>query len=114
MRLAETGAGVAAALIAGQDIRFAMPLTAGPPSILGLSIAQLIQGSPLYAPIEGLPKAVWQGKTCSNCHKWTQPALCDQGKFYVKEGDAVVALPQHPMGGEFKLVLKAWASQGCK
>ena len=103
-----------AALIAGQDIRFAKPLTVGSPNIVGLSIEQLIQGSPMYSPIDGLPKELWQGKTCSTCHKWTQAALCDQGKFYAKEVDQVALLPQHPKGGAFKLVLKAWATQGCK
>ena len=67
-----------------QQITFLTPLTRTGP-IQGRSIAQIIEGSPQYPPIEGLPDSVWKGKTCSNCHHWTQPALCEQGKTYLSQ-----------------------------
>ena len=103
-----------AAQIAAQTITFNTPLQVGTQNIVGLSIEQLIRGSPLYSPIEGLPKEAWQGQNCATCHKWTQSALCDQGKFYVKEDPSVALLTQHPLGGAFKLTLKQWAAGGCK
>jgi len=83
--------------------------------IEGRSIAQMIaNGSPLFPPIEGIPDAMWKGQSCSNCHKWTQDALCDQAKTYMAI-DAEAALDKaHPLGRSFKLGLRAWASGGCK
>ena len=100
--------------IAGETVTFAGTLKLGPADIVGNSIEALIKGSPRYSPIEGLPKEAWSGKKCKDCHKWTEPALCDQGKFYVKEDPSVALLTQHPLGGAFKLTLKQWAAGGCK
>ena len=100
--------------IEAASIAFTTPLTLGTPDIVGKTIEDLIRTTPLYAPIEGLPKEAWDGQPCTACHKWTEAALCDQGKFYVKEAAASVILGQHPLGGEFKLSLKTWAAQGCR
>ncbi len=102
------------AAIAAADIKYSKPLELGTPDIVGKTIEDLVQSRPLYAPIEGLPKEAWEGQECSACHKWTQAALCDQGKFYVKQNAAAVALTQHPLGGAFTLSLKAWAAGGCQ
>lgn len=105
---------VMAAQIEAQSIRFAAPLTAGTPDIAGKAIQDLIKASPLFPPFEGVPDEVWKGKKCSDCHKWTQPALCDQGKFYVKDDTFAALTNQHPLGGAFRLTLRTWATQGCK
>jgi len=101
------------AAIAAQTVTFAGPLTLGPADIAGNTIAGLIKGSPVYSPIDGLPDEAWSGKQCSDCHQWTRAALCDQGKFYVKEDPPVALLVQHPLGGVFKLTLRQWAAGGC-
>ena len=110
--VAEVGAEMRAR-IEGEDIRFAGKLPLGPVEIAGKTIEALIGGSPKYSPIEGLPKEAWSGKACSDCHQWTKAALCDQGKFYVKEEPSVALLAQHPLGGAFKLTLRQWAAGGC-
>ena len=102
------------AAIAAQTVTFGGKLTLGPADIAGNTIEGLIKGSPMYSPIDGLPVEAWQGKHCTDCHQWTQAALCDQGKFYVKEDPPVALLAQHPLGGAFKLTLRQWASAGCK
>ena len=96
---------------AEQQITFLTPLTRTGP-IQGRSIAQIIEGSPQYPPIEGLPDSVWKGKTCSNCHHWTQPALCEQGKTYLSQTGEFALGKHHPIDG-FKQVLRDWASEGC-
>ncbi|MEO6301054.1 MAG: caspase family protein [Paracoccaceae bacterium] len=103
-----------AAQIAATPVAFATPLTIGTPGMIGKTIEGLIKTSPLYSPVEGLPKEAWAGQSCAACHQWTESALCDQGKFYVKEAAPAVALTQHPLGGEFKLTLRQWAAEGCK
>lgn len=100
------------------------PTEAGPPTfssiisegeapVLGASISKLIEGSPLHAPIEGLPDEVWKGKTCSECHDWTQEALCDQGAFYANKDPERMSSQLHPYGGDFKRAVKAWFDAGC-
>lgn len=96
------------------DIFLDRPLSEGGANVRGKTIEEIIQGSPLFVPFEGIPDEVWKGKHCSDCHDWTPPALCDQGKFYVAKEtpDAFGAI--HPLGGQFRQVLKAWAGQGCR
>jgi uncharacterized caspase-like protein len=103
----------AVAEIAAAPVTFSTPLTVGDAAIKGKSIEALIASGPLFTPIDGLPKEAWQGQRCTSCHKWTKPALCDQAEFYVKEASPTAALQQHPLGGAFKLVLKAWGVAGC-
>ena len=96
---------------AEQQITFLSPLTRTGP-IQGRSIAQIIEGSPQYPPVEGLPDVFWKDKTCSNCHHWTQPALCEQGKTYLTQTGEFALGKHHPIDG-FKQVLRDWASEGC-
>lgn len=103
-----------AATIAAEAVTFAGPLAAGDAAIKGQSIEHLIATQPLFAPIEGLPKEAWEAQPCTTCHKWTKPALCEQAGFYVKEAAPSAKVTQHPLGGAFKLSLKAWAAAGCK
>ncbi|MCX7561627.1 caspase family protein [Sulfitobacter sp. F26204] len=104
----------AAAVPMGPELTFVMPFTGGNAAIKGKSIEELVQTSPIFAPIEGIPEELWKGQTCSNCHQWTKEALCTQGKTYVAAADDHAVSKQHPFGGEFKLNLRAWAAGDCK
>lgn len=99
------------AMLTEGPITFHAPLNRGDP-IDGRSIAQIIEGSPQYPPVAGLPDSYWKGKTCSNCHHWTQTALCDQGKTYLTQTGEFALGKHHPLDG-FKQVLRDWASTGC-
>jgi uncharacterized caspase-like protein len=95
-------------------VSFDQPIRGGGPEVDGRRIEEIILGAPLYAPIEGLPDAVWKDKTCSNCHEWSRQPLCDQGMFYVSTEAEMPLGPVHPLGGQFRRVLKAWAAGGCQ
>lgn len=99
-------------LVTQGPITFEMPIVFGDPQIDGKSLAQLIQGKPLYAPIEGLDKAIWSNH-CSNCHEWNQDRLCEQAKNYDKTDVSIMRI-QHPLGSRFKVALANWAHNGCK
>ena len=94
------------------DMKTLLPLD--DPALSGQSIATLIEGSPLFPPIEGLPEAVWKDKTCSNCHQWTQEALCTQANTYLSASGTRAIGKEHPYGGGFKRVLRDWAGGGCR
>jgi len=93
-------------------ILFDKPFDFGDPELDGKSIAQLITGKPLFAPIEGLEKQIWDTQ-CTSCHAWTQATLCEQAKTYDKIDVSVMRLP-HPLGHRFKVALGKWAHDGCK
>lgn len=93
-------------------ILFDRPFDFGEPELDGQSIAQLIQGKPRFAPVEGLDKSIWDNH-CSSCHAWTQASLCEQAKTYDKVDVSVMRL-EHPLGTRFKVALGKWAREGCK
>ncbi|MDO9524584.1 MAG: caspase family protein [Gemmobacter sp.] len=95
-------------------LTFTTALTVGGENVAGKSIEQLAKSSPLFAPIDGLPEELWKGQTCSNCHAWTQSALCDQGKTYLAQSGERALSKQHPFGGPFKRALRVWAGGGCQ
>jgi uncharacterized caspase-like protein len=94
-------------------VAFEEPLTDVPEEILGRSIAELIQGSPLYPPIEGLPEEVWKEQTCSHCHQWTRDDLCTQAQTYQTAPAERTLSRDHPLGPAFRGVLRVWAEGGC-
>ena len=96
------------------SITFTQALLAEIPEVSGFSIAQLIKSSPKFPPIDGLPESYWKGKKCSNCHKWTQEAICTQANTYLSQNTERSLNKQHPFGGVFKRSLKTWAAGGCK
>jgi uncharacterized caspase-like protein len=97
-----------------QTITFLTPLAArGFEPIAGRSIAQIIEGSPQYPPIEGLPDEVWKERQCMDCHQWTKEALCTQGQTYLTTSGEFALDKQHPIDG-FKQVLREWAAGGCQ
>lgn len=93
---------------------FTDPLPRGGEGVEGFSLETLIQGSPLFAPIEGLPKELWQDQTCSHCHKWSRDDLCDHGKRYVGGVLETALSKRHPYGGGFKRAIHDWALDGCR
>ena len=97
----------------GQDVvRFKEPLTSGPYPVNGSSLEQLVNGIPLFPPIEGLDEAVWK-KNCNACHKWDQRTLCEQGATYVKNPKSALR-GSHPYGGAEKVAMMEWAKTGCQ
>lgn len=94
-------------------IFFDRPVTFGDPVIDGKSIAQLIKGEPLFSPVEGLDKSVWEGKHCDSCHEWNEARLCEQAKNFAANDVSVLRL-QHPLGTRFKVALARWAQGGCQ
>lgn len=97
-----------------EDLTFNTPLASKDPEVIGRSIEQLIKGSPVFPPFEGLPEEAWVGKTCSNCHEWTPEALCTQGKTYLQASNERSLSKSHPLGGAFKQGLRHWAGGGCR
>lgn len=96
------------------DITFTTPLRDGPPEVVGKSLSELIKGSPLFPPIEGIPESLWKGQACSNCHSWTKEALCEQGKTYSGPIGPEALQKKHPYGGAVKAALKTFALEGCR
>jgi uncharacterized caspase-like protein len=99
-------------LVTQGPITFDLPILFGDKALDGKSINQLIQGKPLFPPIEGLDKALWFNH-CTNCHQWNQERLCEQAKSYVKPTEYVLRI-EHPLGTRFKVALGKWAENGCK
>ena len=97
-----------------RDVAYDTPLASGPEAIAGRTIAQIIEESPLFAPIEGLPDEAWKGRSCSTCHAWTREALCEQGRTYLNANAARALSKQHPFGGPFKTHLRNWAASDCR
>ena len=96
-----------------QDVvRFSEPITFGPLPVNGHSLEQLIEGIPLFPPIEGLEDSVWK-KPCSACHKWDRKTLCAQGAIYAKDPKTEMRTP-HPYGGAEKIAMMKWAQGGCQ
>lgn len=109
---AQGGAQSALATDGQAPVFYDQPLSYGVPEIVGLTIAEVLAGSPLFAPIEGLPDEVWRDKTCGNCHQWTRQDLCNQGTTYLGASRALTK--EHPYGGSFKKNLQIWAEGGCQ
>jgi len=95
-------------------VTFSTPLTQGDPEVVGRSIEELIDGSPLFPPVEGLPASYWETQECSNCHEWEQANLCDQANTYLTDAGAENLDKPHPYGGTFKENLVIWATGGCQ
>jgi hypothetical protein len=93
---------------------FDEPLTDVPDEIAGRTLAELIQGSPLYPPIEGLPDEVWKEQSCSHCHQWTEADLCVQAQTYASAPQERTLSREHPLGAAFRGVLGVWAAGGCE
>jgi len=97
----------------GQTITFLTPLSRGFEPIAGRSIAEIIEGSPQYPPVPGLPDSYWKDRQCKDCHQWTKEALCAQGQTYLTSTGEFALEKEHPLDG-FKQVLRQWAAAGCQ
>ena len=93
-------------------LRFDQPIPFGPYPLNGHSIAEMIESTPLFSPIEGVDESVWK-KQCKNCHQWNKDRLCQQGQTYVQVPKNVLRVP-HPFGGALKIALMRWAKSGCQ
>ena len=91
-----------------------MALAGGGAPVQGMTMSQLVAGSPLFPPIEGLPEDLWKGQKCTNCHQWARDNLCEQGQFYAQKGEERALSSRHPYGGGFRRTLKVWAEGGCQ
>ncbi|MBY6089237.1 caspase domain-containing protein [Maritimibacter alkaliphilus] len=94
-------------------ITFLSPLTSSEPAVNGLSISEIIESTPLFPPVEGLPESFWKGQKCSSCHHWTQERICTQAQTYLEEATRGAVGKEHPFGGAFKQKLQTWAASGC-
>lgn len=95
-------------------ITFTQALLSNVPEVSGKSIAQLIESSPNFPPIEGLPDEYWKDQKCSNCHEWTAERICEQATTYLSLSQQRALSKQHPFGGALKQNLRVWAAGGCK
>jgi hypothetical protein len=102
----------AAAPPAEEVVLFDKPLTSGPFPVNGSSLEQLVQGTPLFPPIEGLDESVWK-KHCNACHMWDRRTLCEQAATYVKNPKSALRT-SHPYGGPEKIAMMQWAKTGCQ
>jgi hypothetical protein len=93
-------------------LRFDQPIPFGPFPVNGHSIAEMIQSTPLFSPIEGVDESVWK-RPCANCHQWNKDRMCEQGATYVRDPKNVLRVP-HPFGGALKIALMRWAKSGCQ
>ena len=82
--------------------------------VIASRLEELIQSSPLFPPVEGLPEEYWKEQECSNCHEWEQANLCTQANSYLSDRGGENLTKRHPFGGAFKLNLRNWAQSGCE
>ena len=95
-------------------VTFASPLVSELEQISGRSLAELIDQTPMFPPIEGLPESYWKSQNCSSCHQWTRERLCTQANTYLSLNMQRSLSKQHPFGGVMKRSLKSWAAGGCQ
>lgn len=110
---AQTTAAPAAPAKPAEPVTFSGLLSADLPEVDGFSISDLIVGTPLFPPIEGLPDELWKGQSCSNCHEWNRERICTQAKTYVTADASRSLDKEHPFGGVLKRFLRRWAEDGC-
>lgn len=96
------------------DVTFTSPLPPDLAGVGGRSIAELLEGTPAFPPIEGLPEELWKDRPCGTCHKWTPEDLCTQAKTYARPDAADRLAMPHPYGPAFRRALKAFGEGGCR
>lgn len=96
------------------SVTFTTPMAFGNEYIIGRSLSQIIDSSPAFPPIEGLPAEIWQNQSCKSCHSWTRADLCVQANTYVAMSPSRYREKQHPFGGMLKINLRNWAQNGCQ
>lgn len=95
-------------------VSFNTPLAFGDGNIMGLTLSEIIDSSPAYPPIEGLPQELWKDKSCLSCHQWTREDLCVQANNYVSMDPMKYREKKHPFGGMLKINLRNWAQNDCR
>ena len=99
---------------AAPEVTFTVPLGSGGEGVEGRSLAELLAGSPLHAPFDGLPETLWKDKACSHCHQWSRDDLCEHGRRYVGGALETALSKPHPYGGGFKQNVFYWAKNACR
>ena len=94
-------------------ISFTSALKSDLEQVNGLTLEHLVQQSPLFPPVAGLPEEYWKEQSCSNCHNWTRDALCTQARTYLTADLQRSLSKQHPFGGVMKRALRSWATGDC-
>ena len=93
-------------------LRFDQRVSFGPVPVQGRSIKELADSVPMFPPIGGVDKPLWE-KNCTSCHQWDRQALCRQGEAYLSNLQDALRRP-HPFGGAFKIALMRWSKNGCQ
>ncbi len=96
------------------SVSYDVPLAFGNEILIGRTLSEIIETSPEYPPIEGLPEAMWKEQTCKSCHTWTRQDLCTQANTYVSMDPAKYREKMHPFGGLLKINLRNWAQNDCE
>ena len=95
------------------NVTYTAPIAFGNEALIGLTLSEIIEASPAYPPVEGLPEAMWQEQSCGSCHNWTRATLCTQAGTYVSMDPAKYREKMHPFGGLLKINLRNWAQNDC-
>ena len=90
-----------------------VPLAGFTPEVNGRTLAEIVEGSPLFSPVEGIPEELWKDQTCSNCHAWNRERLCTQAQVYLGQMAEQSLGKEHPLGGGLKQAMQAWAAWDC-
>ncbi|MEX0283481.1 MAG: caspase domain-containing protein [Paracoccaceae bacterium] len=96
------------------EITFQGPIQTTRAELQGLSIEDMLQMSPEFAPVEGLPESYWKAQTCSGCHEWNRERVCEYGQSYLTASAERALTHMHPFGGALKTNLRDWAAGGCR
>jgi len=95
-------------------VTYETPLAFGSDHIIGKTLPEIIELSPAFPPIEGLPEEVWAESSCGSCHQWTREALCTQAQVYIDQDPSRYRTKSHPFGGALKVNLRNWAMNDCR
>ncbi len=95
------------------NVTYTAPMAFGNEHLIGQSLSEIVEASPQYPPVEGLPEEMWQERSCSTCHNWTRETLCTQASTYVSMDPAKYREKMHPFGGLLKINLRNWAQNDC-
>ncbi|NNE86627.1 MAG: hypothetical protein HKN27_01005 [Silicimonas sp.] len=96
------------------QVTYDAPLSFGNEAIIGRSLSNITELSPIYPPVEGLPESYWKNEDCGSCHQWTRADLCTQASTYIEKKPVTYQSKQHPFGGLLKINMRNWAIGGCQ
>lgn len=95
-------------------VSFDIPMSFGNEYVIGRTLAEIIESSPAFPPVEGIPDEMWRNQSCKSCHTWTREALCTQANMYISMEPSKYREKQHPFDGMLKINLRNWAQNDCQ